>query len=164
MIVVADTTPINHLIWAGQISILKELFGGIVIPDAVYAELLAENAPEAVKNFLLSSPDWIDVRSVDYLFDNELDVLDRGERDAIVLAEELKADYLLIDERLGRRIAAKRNLRIIGTLGIADRAAEEGLIDFPSTLSKLKANEFYISTELEKFFLERDAVRKRPRV
>lgn len=163
MIVVADTTPINHLIWAGEVFILKELFGKIIIPEVVYSELLAENSPEAVKSFMTPLPDWIESRSVDYLFDSDLDLLDRGERDAIVLAEELKADFLLIDEKLGRRVAARRSLRIIGTLGIADQAAEEGLIDFPTTLSKLKANEFYVSGELERFFLERDEARKRIR-
>ncbi len=163
MIVVADTTPINHLIWVGEIFILKELFGWIIIPAVVHDELLAEETPDAVKSFMTDPPDWIEVRSVDHLFDSDLNVLDRGERDAIILAEELKADYLLIDEKLGRTIAARRNLRIIGTLGIADQAAEEGLIDFSATLSKLKANEFYVSLELEKFFLERDEARKRLR-
>lgn len=161
MIVVADTTPINHLILVGEISILRELFGRIIIPEVVHNELLADNTPQAVKNLIASSPEWIQVRAVEFLFDSELDVLDIGERDAIVLAEELKADYLLIDEKLGRKVAAKRNLRIIGTLGIVDQAADEGMIDFAATLAKLKANEFYVSGELEKFFLARDANRKR---
>ncbi|HQU94279.1 MAG TPA: hypothetical protein PLK77_18420 [Pyrinomonadaceae bacterium] len=160
MIVVADTTPINHLLLIGEIFILRDLFERIVIPEVVQNELLAENTPETVKDFIASSPDWIEVRSVDYLFDSELDTLDLGERDAIVLAEELQADSLLIDEKLGRRAAARRNLRIIGTLGIADQAAEEGLIDFASTLAKLKANDFYVSIELEKYFLEKDKARK----
>lgn len=161
MIVVSDASPVNHLTLVGQISILKELFGRIIIPEVVHRELTSERTPEVVREFISTRPEWIEIRTVDFLFDTELDVLDPGERDAIVLAEELKADYLLIDEKLGRSVAAERNLRMIGTLGIADRAAAEGLIDFPRTLSKLKANDFYVSADLEKFFLARDEARKR---
>lgn len=161
MIVVADTTPVNHLILIGEISVLEVLFGKIIIPNAVFSELLADGAPTVVREFISSSPSWIEVHQVDYQFDGELDSLDVGERDAIVLAEELNADYLLIDEKLGRRVAAMRNIRIVGTLGILDQAAEEGLLDFQTALTNLQANDFFVSDELAAFFLGRDEERKR---
>jgi predicted nucleic acid-binding protein len=64
-----------------------------------------------------------------------------------------------MDERSGREAALKRNLPVVGTLGILERAAEKDLIDFSETLQELKTDGFFISLALEKDFLERD-VRK----
>ncbi|HXG86098.1 MAG TPA: DUF3368 domain-containing protein [Pyrinomonadaceae bacterium] len=84
----------------------------------------------------------------------------RAKREAIILAEDLKADVLLIDEQFGRKVALKRNLRVVGTLGILERAAEKGLLDFAETLQGLKENGFFIAPVLEKDFLRRDKKRK----
>ncbi len=54
--------------------------------------------------------------------------LDKGEAEAIALALELRADQVLIDERRGRRIAARLNLRYTGILGILVEAKNRGLI------------------------------------
>ena len=54
--------------------------------------------------------------------------LDPGEAHAIALAIELKADELLIDERLGRREALQQRVPIIGILGILVVAKQRGLI------------------------------------
>lgn len=113
-----------------------------------------------MKDFIENLPEWIEVREASVLFDEDLDNLDAGEREAIVLAEELKADILLMDERSGREAALKRNLPVVGTLGILERAAEKGLIDFAETLRNLKANGFFLASALEKDFLERDAKRR----
>lgn len=86
--------------------------------------------------------------------------MDEGEREAIQLAEESTADLLLMDERAGREEALKRNLPVVGTLGILERAAELGLLDFSLTLAELKTHSFFISPALERDFLERDARRK----
>jgi len=67
---------------------------------------------------------------------------------------------LVIDERAGREEAIKLNLPVIGTLGILERAAEQGMLDFPLVMSELKAHGFFVSKELERDFLERDAKRK----
>lgn len=160
MIVVSDTTPINHLILVGKIFILPELLGTVIIPFTVFQELKADQTPEAVKTFIETIPGWLEVRQAQFLFDEDLDSLDAGEREAIVLAEELKADVLLMDERSGREAALKRNLPVVGTLGILERAAEKDLLDFAETLQKLKANGFFIAPLLEKDFLERDRKRK----
>lgn len=73
--------------------------------------------------------------------DSELDYLDEGEREAIALAEELKADHLLLDEIDARKEAARRKLPFIGTLGILRRAAQLDLIDLPSTLARAPADD-----------------------
>jgi len=160
MIVVSDTTPINHLILVGKISVLPELLGKVIIPFAVFQELQTDKTPKIVKEFIANIPEWLEVRQAQILSDRDLDELDAGEREAIVLAEELNADVLLMDERSGREIALRRNLPVVGTLGILERAAEKGLLDFAETLQKLKASGFFVAPVLEKDFLDRDRKRK----
>ena len=92
--------------------------------------------------------------------DRSLSHLDEGEREAIQLAEELGADLILVDDKDARREASKRHLSTSGTLGVLDRAAEKGLIDFSRALERLKQTSFYLSPSVERFFVRRDAERK----
>lgn len=155
MIVVSDATPINHLIRAGAIHILPDLLGRVIIPEAVFRELQADKTPDEVKNYILSDPKWLEVCRVTFVFDEDLDSLDMGEREAIQLAEELNADLLLIDEKMGREIALKRSLPVVGTLGILEQAEIKGIVDFKEILNKLKATGFYVSKVLEDEFVRR---------
>ncbi len=131
MIVVSDTSPIANLIVVGQIDLLPQLFGAVVIPKMVYQELLANGENHSVTQTVMTAA-WLEVRSVS----NQLQVmilerdhrLDPGEANAIVLALELKATQLLIDERLGRTEAKRQGLRITGILGILLAAKRQGLI------------------------------------
>ncbi len=66
-----------------------------------------------------------------------------------------------MDEKAARREAAKRSLRTTGTLGILDLAAEKDLVDFAQAFERLKETSFYISSSVEKFFVERDSQRKK---
>lgn len=68
--------------------------------------------------------------------------LDEGETAAIALAEFLRADLLLIDERDGYRVARRKGLSVTGTLGLLDLAAERGLIDFVQAVTKLEQTTF----------------------
>ncbi len=113
-----------------------------------------------MREFIENRPEWLEVRQASVLFDTDLDELDADEHEAIILAEDLKADVLLIDEQFGRKAALKRNLRVVGTLGILERAAEKGLLNFAETLQGLKENGFFIAPVLEKDFLRRDKKRK----
>ena len=118
MIVVSDATCVNHLIRSETVFILLELFGSVVIPPAVLSELQSPNTPNQVKDFLADKPFWLEVRKPEKIFDFKLNILDNGEREAIMLAEELHADLLLMDEKLGRKIAFERNLPVAGTLAV----------------------------------------------
>lgn len=160
MIIVSDTSPISYLVLIGRQDILLLLFGEVIIPESVQRELQHAGAPPAVCQWIANHPAWLKVRSSSTPPDATLSHLDEGEREAIRLAEELKADLLVIDERAGREEALKRNLRIIGTLGILEHAAERGMLDFALSLIQLKANGFFVSRALELNFLARDAIRK----
>jgi len=68
--------------------------------------------------------------------------LDKGETAAIALAESLRSDLLLIDERHGSGVARERGLRTTGTLGLLDLAAERGLADFAQAIRALEGTMF----------------------
>jgi predicted nucleic acid-binding protein len=86
--------------------------------------------------------------------------LDVGERDAILLALEIKADLVLMDEREGVEEATRLGLTVTGTLGVLDRAAEKGLLDLPDVLSRLRVTNFRVSPTLLDRLLADDARRK----
>lgn len=150
MIIVSDTTPLSELAKVEQLHLLHELFGLVIIPQEVYAELTTGNHPAAQ---LVPILDWLEIRS---LADNQqskvfqLDFnLDLGESAAIALAEELNADQLLIDERAARRVAISRQLPIIGTVGILVLAKQRGLLECVKVvLDALIANGMRISDRL----------------
>lgn len=81
--------------------------------------------------------------------------IDAGEREAILLAEELKADGILIDDRAGRIKAENRGIFVIGTLGVLEIAAASGTIDFKEEIRRIKKAGFNLTEDLEKFFLSR---------
>ena len=148
MIVVADTSPVNYLILIGEVEILTKMYGRVVIPNAVLEELLRPSAPEMVRNWTSQLPAWFEVRSPVNAPDASLAGLDPGERDAIMLAGELNADQLIVDDRQGRQEAEKRGIPVIGTLGVMREAARLGLLDLPATIKRLEATSFHIAPEI----------------
>ena len=79
---------------------------------------------------------------------HKLKGLDLGEREVISLAEELQADFVLVDEKTARVEARRRGLTVVGTIGILDRAASRQLIDLPEAIDRLKRTTFRISLEI----------------
>jgi predicted nucleic acid-binding protein len=164
MLVVADTSPINYLVLIEQTTVLPVLYTRVLIPPAVVRELRDAEAPEPVRAWTADLPTWCEVRRPTAQVETEaLAHLGAGEREAIALAQELRADLLLIDEADGRRVALSRGLTVTGTLGVLERAAERGLIELPSTLARLLTTTFRVQDELLEAMLARDAARKRPR-
>lgn len=104
-------------------------FEQIIIPQAVYSELSDESAPPPVQIWIATPPNWLKIQPVSQPSDAILDLLDPGERAAIILPQELKADLLLLDDMKARRTATARRLAITGILGILDQAATMKLID-----------------------------------
>src|SRR5438445_413152 len=96
--------------------------------------------PEAVESELLRShptlPDWLRVRQLTDAAKAGLyaQSVDRGEAEAIALAEELHADHLLIDERKGRRLAQQQGVPVVGLLGVVLMARRAGFISSARTL------------------------------
>ena len=159
---VSNTTPLRYLIAIEQEHFLGKLFEKLFVPVAVHEELTDARTPEIVRRCVASLPAWLEVRAVDEARPATFPVtLHRGERQAILLAEALRVDMLLIDEQIGRTIALSRNLPLSGTLGVLERADRMGFVrDFPEVLQRLKASGFFITEVLEKQLLDRHRTRQ----
>ena len=159
---VSNTTPLRYLIAIEQAHLLGQLFEKVYVPVAVHEELTDARTPEPVRRCVLSMPAWLEIRTLQETHPATFPVtLHRGEREAILLAEALRADVLLIDEQIGRTIALGRNLPLSGTLGVLERADRMGLVrDFPQVLQQLRASGFFITEALEQKLLERHRARR----
>lgn len=153
MIVVADTGPVNYLVLSGQVELAHALYGTLLIPPSVHRELLDARAPEAVRQWAGALPAWAEVRPPKNA--SRFGELGPGEREAIALALEMRADFLLIDEAAGRKIAIENGVAVKGTLGILEEAASRNLVDFPLAVSKLRATTIFLSEETVRDALKR---------
>jgi predicted nucleic acid-binding protein len=156
MIVVSDTSPICYLLLINRIDILQALYGVIVIPKIVADELGASESPPVVKSWIAQPPIWLQIQPIELPQRIELGKLDPGERDAILLAEQLKANLVILDDKSARRIAGERGLKIIGLLGIVKDAARSGLLDLEMTFEQLRDVGFWVSSSLLKRLLMDD--------
>ena len=146
--VVADTGPLRYLVQIDQIELLPRLFEKIFIPSVVYDELRHPSAPEAVRNWMSSRPDWLEVSVVSASDDPSLGALDEGEKAAIALGLSLSADLVLIDDRRGAAVARGKGFEVTGTLGILDLAARRGMVDLVDALARLRTTNFRGREEL----------------
>jgi len=110
-----------------------------------------------VRQWLAGRPAWIEIREPSAI-DASL-ALDPGEREAICLAMELKADLLLVDDLKARHTAQRLGLVVTGTIGVLESAAERRLIDIRAALDRLRQTDFFISDELLDAALRRNAER-----
>lgn len=123
MIIVSNTTPLIGLASIQRFDLLHQLFGKIHIAEAVHKEVISANES-------LSKADWVEIAKVKDQLAIEvlLDELDLGEAETIILAKELNADWVLMDEKKGRRKLTQLGLSKIGTVGILLKAKQLGLI------------------------------------
>jgi len=156
VIVVADTTPLNYLVLIGHVELLPALYSPVLIPEAVWLELQRQGTPSVVRDWASDPPSWIEVRSVSFAQDSTFNDLDAGEREAIQLALDLGIETVLMDESDGRRVALLNHLKVTGTVAIIEKAAQLGLVDFRSTLSKLEQTNFRLSASIREEFLKRN--------
>ena len=152
---VADTTPICYLTLIGEINLLPKLFHQALVPAAVIGELLHEDAPGAVRSWAASLPPWVFVQENPALSTAGMETLQVGEQAAILLAESIHADMILLDEKSARRVAADRGLRVTGTLGILGESAARGLVDLAVAIDRLRKTNFRYSPGLLKAMLDR---------
>ncbi len=150
MIVISDTSAITNLFQIGEIHLLEKLYGEIIIPHAVKVELEALTPQKKY----LENNSWIKIEQPQNqeLIIRLLENLDRGESEAIALAIEKSADYILMDEFRGRETARSYNLEVIGVLGILISAKKSGLIEKVKPLLDKLMNEvnFFIHPKLYK--------------
>jgi predicted nucleic acid-binding protein len=122
-IVVADTGPLIALARAGHLQLLQALYQEVFIPPAVHTELcLGSDRPGSKQLADAMEQGWLQIKKP---LDNTTSslselalILDLGEAEAIVLAEEVDCRFLLIDERKGRAVAKRRGVPVAGIAGV----------------------------------------------
>ena len=157
---VSNTSPINYLIQIDQVELIRKLYGQLAIPNSVLRELQHPKSPTAVKNWATQVPDWVEIRTPARELDTRVAQLGAGEVSAILLAEEIGADVLIVDERGGFFEAHKRGLRVTGTLGVLDKASALGLVKFAEAVTLLvSTTNFRIRPEVVEMLLNSRGLR-----
>jgi predicted nucleic acid-binding protein len=146
--VVLNNTPLAALWAIGRLDLLKDLFGEVLIPEAVRREFLARDPGDRART--LEDASWIRCAAVSQpkrvlAFAG----LDRGEAEVLALAEELESRLIVLDEKKARRYAERLGLRKTGTLGILLLAKERGLINsLQPWLERLRRAGLHVTDDL----------------
>ena len=149
MNVVANSTPLVHLSAMRRLALLEELFSEIWIPKAVYQEIVVDGVgkPGAVE---AKNAKWIKSVAVE----DELAVtalnshLGLGESACIVLAKQMAADLVIMDDRLARIQAEALELKVTGTIGLLLLADERQMLNFRDALDDLLTTGFRLSPKV----------------
>lgn len=155
--VISNASPLIALSNISRLELLKEIFQRIIIPKAVYNEVVKEGKNRAgAVEVEKSIGKWIEIKEVKNL--NEVRalraVLDYGESEVIVLGQEINADLLILDNKEPRMFAKHLEFKVVGTIGILMLAYKKGILDNPiKEIMKLKEKGFYISDKLLKEIL-----------
>ena len=162
-VVVADATPLHYLILIESVHVLPDLFEKIHVPGEVRSELIHEATPAVVRAWMQKPPAWLDVLTVPTTpaEDSALQTLDSGERAAIVLAESIRADLLLIDDRAGAILAQRRGLTTTGTLGVLYLASQSGIVQLQDVFVRLQKTNFRYPPSLLETLLEEEKSRRK---
>lgn len=161
MPIVADTTVFRYLVVLEVTDILPALFGHVLIPPAVFNELQRASTPGVVRTWCANLPPWVRIQPLVTPLDPTLSSLGDGEQEAIQLMHEQQAPLLVTDDRQAYNAALARSLPVTRTLRVLEMAAERGLLDFPTIVTRLRAAGFYTPEDVVEEMLARDAERKR---
>jgi hypothetical protein len=151
---VSDSSPLIHLAATGRLELLRHYFGEVIIPPAVWHEVVEQGGGREGVAEIVAAHDagWIRiVPPHDRLRIRELEQdLHSGEAESIALALELQPDVLLLDETEARRIAQAGNIPVTGCIGVLLRAKSDKKIrSLRAELDRLqRKGNFWISKPL----------------
>jgi predicted nucleic acid-binding protein len=153
---VVNSTPLIALAVTGYVSLLNALFDEVFIPSSVYEEVVVKgkNRPGVTE---IRNANWLIVKAPQQRssLPAELLGLDPGERDVILLGQEVTADWLLIDEKLARRVADLMGFQVKGTLGVFLIAYRTGLltrVEAQKAAQTLAQSSVHLSQKLLEWF------------
>jgi len=154
--VVSNTSPLLNLALISRLDLLAEQFETVHVPRQVWEEL-ADGTDGMEDLRTLRSRDFLSVVPVEEtdLYVEIARQLDEGETAAITYAIKSDADLVLIDERDGRRVARRHDLRVTGVIGMLLRAAGVGTVELQDELDALRESGFWISDGLYEEALQR---------
>lgn len=148
--VIVNSTPIIALAKAGKLDVLKAMYGQVIIPEAVFNEVTAKD--DSAKAMLLKNNDWIKVKSIKNTAEKIMfrARLHDGEVEVMILARELDADLVVIDDYAARKTAEYIGLTLTGTIGILIKAKQNGYIDEVMPIVQvMEQNGIYYSGQLK---------------
>lgn len=148
--VIVNTTPLIALSHVGQLNLLKELYGEIIIPQAVYEEVSVK-VDSVCKKEVDSSLDWIRVEKISNQMAKDMykTQLHEGEVEVMILAKEVAADVVIIDDANAKKYAKYLKLPVTGTLGVLLRSKQRGYVDkLEPVLRQMVEKGIYISQSL----------------
>ena len=151
MIVISDSSVLINLAWINQLDLLPSLYQQIVVPTAVWHEVVIKGTGKPGAHEIKTAV-WLQVKeptnkALVYALRQDLDA---GEAEAIALAIEQQAELLLMDERVGRAAAQYFDLSVMGLIGILITAKQEKMLSEirPCLDSLRQVAGFYISDAL----------------
>ena len=157
MIVVCDSTILIGLAGIGRLDLLRKVFSKIFIPEEVFHEVVEKGADKPGAKDIKNS-DWIEIISVkDRTQVNLLMIsLDKGEAEVLVLAKELLADLIMIDEEKARKSAVIAGYNVMGLLGLFILSKSLGLVpQIKPLIEELRKKRFRIGDRLVSEALKR---------
>jgi uncharacterized protein len=148
--VVCDTSTLIALARIGQLDILRQVRAQVVIPRAVYEEVVVKGAGKSGADEVRKAS-WIETLKVS---DRDIvaqfrTVLGAGESEVIALVKESDADLIILDDQDARETAIAEGLNVVGLLAFLILAKEEGIIhQVRPLLDALRRQGFFISDAL----------------
>lgn len=154
--VIVNSTPLIALCHVNRLDVLKELYGEITIPKAVYDEISVKE-DSVCKKAVDEALGWIHVQKIQNTMAKEMfkSQLHDGEVEVMILAKEQDADIAIIDDQNAKKYAKYLGLPVTGTLGILIKAKQEGHIsELKPILDVMVRNGIYIKASLIEYCLE----------
>jgi predicted nucleic acid-binding protein len=139
--------------------LLATLVDKTVLSSSARAELLNDAAPPNVRAWAVNPPGWVEIHAAKQVIGTR--DISGTDREAIALARELNASFLLMDDQQARHCASALEAITLGTLGLLEAAAARGLVSLPTALEKLRRTSFFVTDELIEAALQRDTERRR---
>lgn len=147
--VIVNSTPMIALAKCRKLELLRKMYERIIIPEAVFKELTFKE--DIVSTSLEENLNWIEVKKIRHTEDRKLfkTRLHDGEVEVMILARELNADVVIIDDLAARNTAEYYHLPVTGTLGVLIKAKKNGLIDeVMPVIKEMQHQHIYFSESL----------------
>lgn len=153
-LVVSNTSPLLYLHQIGQLDLLSQLYGRVVVPGAV-ADELAAGSQLGIDVPELAQHPWLQIEAPpERLLLRAVVDLGMGEAEVIAFGLARPAALLLLDDRLARRTAGLLGLTFSGTLGVLVKAKREGLLEsLRPVLEALERTNIRVTRELIRWAL-----------
>ena len=153
MKVISNASPLIALSQIERLNLLKEIWGEIIIPKAVYNEVVLKGKRKPGVKLIEKAINegWIKIFKIknEQQVKTLMSILDYGEAEVIVLAQEIQAQLVILDNREPRLFAFQIGIKVIGTIGVILKAYEKNLILNPlDEIYRLRNYGFYISNNL----------------